>query len=160
MARNKTVTLGWSLEAKAAYWTDIGGPDECWPWMGTRKHHGYPHLGWQRKVVNPQRLLSNVPQYLQIRHTCDQPWCMNPAHWLHGTHADNQRDKHLRGRTHLSAKPGTTNGCAKLTDAQVLQLRHIRRTTNAKFTELGQQFGISATMAAFIVNRQKWRHLP
>lgn len=35
-----------------------------------------------------------------IRHTCDNPRCINPEHLLTGTRADNNRDRVERGRSH------------------------------------------------------------
>jgi hypothetical protein len=39
-----------------------------------------------------------MPADLVIRHTCDNPPCVNPAHLLAGTQADNNADKMQRGR--------------------------------------------------------------
>jgi hypothetical protein len=39
-----------------------------------------------------------IPPGLLVRHTCDRPRCVNPAHLLVGTHADNAADKMARGR--------------------------------------------------------------
>lgn len=34
-----------------------------------------------------------------IRHSCDNPRCINPSHLLIGTRADNNRDRAMRGRS-------------------------------------------------------------
>ena len=42
-----------------------------------------------------------VPPGLHVLHRCDVPPCINPGHLWLGTNADNQRDRHLKGRTKL-----------------------------------------------------------
>lgn len=34
-----------------------------------------------------------------VRHTCDNPRCINPDHLIGGTRADNNRDRAIRGRS-------------------------------------------------------------
>jgi len=40
-----------------------------------------------------------IPDGMVIRHTCDNPPCVNPEHLLMGTEEDNRNDMYLRGRT-------------------------------------------------------------
>lgn len=35
---------------------------------------------------------------IDARHTCDNRWCINPAHIIHGTRSDNVQDALIRGR--------------------------------------------------------------
>lgn len=37
-----------------------------------------------------------------IRHTCDNPFCCNPKHLIHGTARDNQKDRLKRGNSKYS----------------------------------------------------------
>lgn len=53
-----------------------------------------------------------------IRHSCDNPRCINPLHLLIGTRADNNRDRAERGR---SAKSVPSR--QKLTDVQCQEIR-------------------------------------
>jgi hypothetical protein len=48
---------------------------------------------------------------LHIRHSCDNPSCINPDHLELGSHADNMKDKSIRERVH-----GEKNPNAKYTD--------------------------------------------
>jgi len=54
-----------------------------------------------------------IPDGLQVRHTCDNPPCCNPAHLLLGTQADNARDMVKRRRS----------GVEKLTPDDVRAIR-------------------------------------
>ena len=39
-----------------------------------------------------------VPKGMIVRHTCDNPPCINPMHLQLGTQGDNMRDRYMRGR--------------------------------------------------------------
>lgn len=40
-----------------------------------------------------------LPPEIVTRHTCDNRWCINPAHLLTGTRSDNNKDRTERGKT-------------------------------------------------------------
>lgn len=82
--------------------------DDCWIWLGPRNPLGYGWLNvagpWGRRIYahrwswqhhNKQQ----VPEGFVIRHTCDNPPCVNPDHLLIGTQRDNLRDMVARNRT-------------------------------------------------------------
>ncbi len=86
----------------------------CHEWCGARNARGYGRITadvpGEPKVMYAHRLafyLANGYLAAEIRHTCDNPPCCNPAHLLAGTHSDNMRDAAERNRI----KPAT-NGCA------------------------------------------------
>ena len=92
-----------------------------------------------------------------VRHTCDNPRCINPEHLLLGTHQDNMADKVSRNRQAM----GETNGNVTLTADQV---RYIRDNFVPRSTEYGREamsrmFGVSTSCISRVVNRHIWKHL-
>jgi hypothetical protein len=59
------------------------------------------------------------PPGLEVRHLCGNPLCCSPAHLVYGTRAQNIADMMAHGRGPI----GVRNGSAKLTAAQVTELR-------------------------------------
>ena len=81
----------------------IGAPDECWEWQRSRVH-GYGRIMVDGRIVGAHRASyilhkGPIPDGLHVRHTCDNPPCVNPAHLILGTNADNVADKVARRRT-------------------------------------------------------------
>ncbi len=90
-------------------------PDRCWPWLG-KAHTGYGGYGcfvFQRRGDIYRRygtrqmtssravyllLVGEIPLKQVIRHTCDNRWCVNPAHLVPGTRKENTEDMFSRGR--------------------------------------------------------------
>ena len=64
----------------------------------------------------------------------------------------------------LGVKPrrphGERSARAKLTDADVLELRHLYSTGNYTQKELGARFGITQTTVSSIIHGKTWGHLP
>ncbi len=72
-----------------------------------------------------------------------------------GTHKENMHDKTLQNRQ----AHGETHGCVKLTEKEILEIRHLRIESGMFFAELGKRFGISSAQACAIVKRRSWSHI-
>lgn len=81
---------------------------------GKRNEHGYGMCKHQGKEHRAHRLLyftlhPTADKSLVVRHTCDNPSCVQPDHLVLGTQRDNMLDMHQRGRFKGGAKPGNRN---------------------------------------------------
>jgi len=100
----------------ARFWrkVDQRGPDECWPWKGTRLRtgRGQVHLRWEGKknvratapAVAWVLTHGPIPSGLVPCHNCptgDDPNCVNPTHLFLGTQAENVHDSVKKGRFSL-----------------------------------------------------------
>jgi hypothetical protein len=99
------------------FWSKVRKGAGCWEWQGPRDAGGYGTL-WVAKVGSRRahRLSwmlthGDIPHGLQVRHECDNPPCVNPAHLRLGTHADNMDDMRRRGRGR-SGKHNRASGAA------------------------------------------------
>lgn len=101
-----------------------------------------------------------------VRHTCDNPRCVNPDHLLIGTSSDNSRDCVERGRhvnnlsnfTHTNRKRGEQQLNCRWSDAEVLAIRDAWEG-GEKQTHIAARFGCRQTDVSRIVNRKAWAHL-
>ena len=100
-----------------------------------------------------------IPDGLLVCHRCDNPPCCNPAHLFLGTKAHNNSDRHQKGRTVPSGARGERAGKAKLTDAEVQEMRRLR-AMNVPQDELAERFNVNQSMVSRVVNRKNWRHVP
>jgi len=105
--RRQYQTLREALDAK----TPTGAPDDCWEWGGSPGQDGYGVVSWGGSQYRAHRVsyelhVGPVPEGLVVRHACDNPPCVNPAHLLPGTQADNVRDMYERGRRSSSNQRG------------------------------------------------------
>ena len=74
--------------AAARFWPKVdksGGPDACWPWMGGKTQRGYGYFtadGHRTYAHIFSFELENGYSVPEVRHTCDNPPCCNPAHLI------------------------------------------------------------------------------
>lgn len=133
-----------------------GGPDECWLWNASRDRKGYGKfglgtgLGWKpAHRVGYGLLVGPIPEALIVRHTCDNPPCQNPAHWLLGTPADNTADMLSRRRE----ARGERHGQSKLTQAQVDEMRS---AVGLSQRALAARYGVTQQTVCDVLRRRLW----
>lgn len=127
--------------------------------------HSARYVGDKRRNMKMHRIVyceANELPYdaidgLMVRHKCDNPRCINPAHLETGTHQDNTDDMTSRDR---QAK-GEKQASAVLTAGQVAEMRSLYVKGSRKFgaPALARQFGISKSQAHNIVSGADWRHV-
>ncbi len=174
-----------AVEANAAkrFWSSVdkSGPvpqhlpelGPCWIWTaGKHQGSGYGKANLHRKIVLAHRLafaIKNGPILpgVDVLHRCDNRECVRPEHLFLGNALTNARDRDAKGRSAAGerhgryTKPesnavGERNGRAKLTPAQVSELRRIRRTTGIAYKKLGAIFGVSEAQAIRIAKGVQW----
>lgn len=93
-------------------------PRGCWEWSGSRNADGYGIFTATRLGLanaRAHRLLYElavgpIPEGLLLRHSCDNPPCVNPDHLIPGTQDDNMKDMVERGRHWRYGRTECDNG--------------------------------------------------
>ena len=129
------------------------------------KGAGYLRIRYKDKMQYAHRIAyceaKQIPvEYIAdsvIRHTCDNPRCINPQHLLLGTHQDNMDDKVSR---HRQIK-GQEHGRAKLTLIQVKQIRdtHVKNCRVSGSVALGKRYGVDGSTIRLIIAGTNWKHI-
>jgi len=144
--------------SEISFFVDENG---CWICTSHMPHKGMGRRYFKCTVHGRAELMhrhmyrlvhGDIPEGRVVRHTCDNPLCINPAHLLLGTHADNVRDRVNRGRSAIGEK----NGRAKLTEAQV---RAIRQASGRTGASLARQHQVDRKVIHNIRHRKSWKHV-
>lgn len=141
---------------------DRRGPDECWLWTAAVNEHGYGVMRPEGRRTGPtikahrvSLMLAGVDvDGLVVRHSCDNPPCVNPAHLSTGTKADNSADMVTRDRHARGSRSGTS----KLTERQVAEIR-ARQAAGELHRVLAAEYGVSRVTITNIVSGKTWRHV-
>lgn len=147
------------------YWAQVdtsGGPNACWPWTGSRDKKGYGIFSIGGKHPSATRWgyshrIGPIPRGHGILHHCDNPPCQNDRHWFTGTRADNNADKMRKGRQRNIR--GVDCHSAKLTEAQVREIRRIYASGGVSQKLLAADYGINQVTVGCIVRRETWKHV-
>lgn len=144
----------------------------CWLWLGARDTGGYGVLKYDingtRRYYGIHRIALTLatgpiePGHV-VMHRCDNPPCINPAHLMAGTHAENNADRDQKGR-HRWVEPedrarGERQGLAKLTADLVLSIR-ARAAEGETKAAIARDLGVSDVAVGLVVRRKAWGHVP
>lgn len=142
-----------------ARFVPVADDGDCWEWQSTRNRNGYGKFWLDGRTDLAHRVSYRIakgaiPQGMQIRHTCDNPPCVNPKHLLIGTGKQNARDALDRGRY----RQGAGNGRARLTSQQVLDIR--RRLSEGEMqVALAREYGVCKSTVQWIASGRNWKCL-
>ena len=137
----------------------------CWEWKG-RKERGYgrtimgSRTDGTRKTIAAHRLsyetfVGPIPDGMEVCHKCDNPCCVNPDHLFVGTRQDNVDDREAKHRN--NPPKGSSNGMAKLSEADVLSARFERAQKNISFQKLADKYGVSKKTIQNAIKGITWK---
>lgn len=121
----------------------------CWEWQGAESY-GYGMIMRNRQRLRVHRVsyelwCEPIPEGMVIRHSCDNPSCVNPSHLLPGTQAQNVQDTVVRGR----------HGRKKLTEAQVEAIRTSTESNRA----MADHYGVGIIAIRRAKTGETWKHV-
>jgi hypothetical protein len=149
------------------FWPKVEKGSNCWNWSGTKHDRGYGAL----RVGKLMKKATHVSVFLHsgtwpeagkvVCHSCDNPACVRPDHLFIGTTLDNNRDRHLKGRTVFNIcapekkARGERHGLAKLNAENVTEIRSMPGSQR----EIAALFGVSQHTVKCVLQRKTWKHV-
>ena len=150
-----------SIEETMEIYVPNRNANECWEYQGHRDKRGYGRMylnckqGFAHRYIY-QHFKGDLKPGQLLRHTCDNPPCVNPDHLIPGNDADNMRDMVERGR---QAK-GSRHRAAKVTESQVMEMRRQYARGNVTMQQLATRYGLTLTPVSQLIRGVTWKHLP
>lgn len=141
--------------------SDQNHPNGCWIWDGLRNKAGYGRIRLKYSDKTCHRYsweLHNglIPKDKIVCHHCDVTSCVNPSHLYLGTHQDNANDRSNRNRGRDQA--GSKHNMAKLTEAQVLQIKE-KLINGATANQIMGEYSVSRMTVSNIKLSKSWKHI-
>jgi hypothetical protein len=140
--------------------------NNCILWNG-KPHHGYGRFGFnlendgsppkeRERQISAHRaayFFFNGPldEEEVIRHSCDNPICVNPSHLIKGTHKENVLDRVERNRSAYGSK----NGRAKLDKEKVVEIKEML-LSDTSIVEIARNFGVDPKAIRQIKENKTW----
>ena len=146
------------------FWSKVDRSDEdsCWYWQSNTDRYGYGRISYQGAYVGAHRVALILEQgapdnedKTYALHSCGRPGCVNPAHLRWGDQKDNMSDRDLHGNT----ARGQANGRAKLTAADVREMRRRYADGGETHRTLGEEYNLHHTTVGQILRGENWGHV-
>ena len=168
-----TLTMVYAKRVKLEdrFWSGVDhrGYDECWPWRRGTNQYGYGNfqaLAGELGLTRNRMLKAHRVAFRLVHgrwpephglHGCDNPGCcnaVNPEHVHEGDHSANMRERAQRQRWNQA---GQLNSRAKLTTAQIAEIRERYATSGITQTALAAEYEVSRQAIGFIVHERTYK---
>lgn len=81
------------------FWAKVEKTESCWNWTAAKTHNGYGvaylpnHKQQVAHKIAYRMLVGEVPDGIELDHTCHNRSCVNPDHLRQATHKQNQENR-------------------------------------------------------------------
>lgn len=147
---------------------------DCIEYIGCSTDQGYGrkwHDGKMRKAHRVAYVLVHGLSHediegLVVRHSCDNPPCINPQHLVLGTQDQNMRDMVEQGRScsgdrHRAVRPNmpkdSSHANSTLSEILVSEIQNLLAQGLSQ-RAIARQFGASQPLISRINTNKAWRH--
>jgi hypothetical protein len=132
--------------------------ENCWLWKKQLNIWGYGKCQWKKKNMIAHRasficFKGEIPNNLQVLHSCRNRNCINPDHLRLGTTKENMQD-----RSKDLSLSGEKNGNAILTNEQAKEIKKLLKE-NYHPPEIAKKFNVKPYVIYFIKNGKTWKHI-
>ena len=151
------IEIFWSFVDKSM------GETACWLWVGKTTPDGYGYTSFDGKTWMTHRLsyhlcTHKIARGKKILHTCDTPPCVQPLHLWPGTQVENVADMDAKERrgTIKGQRVGERHPLAKLTDAQVREIRERYLAGGVMQKDLAREYGVVDSAISHIIRGKRF----
>jgi len=119
-------------------------------------YHYYKRMGGKRTYLHRhiyEECFGFIPEGMVVRHTCDNPHCINPEHLLVGTQKENVDDMQMRNRKIVLR--GEESNLSKLTAVNVIAIRKADKMISNR--ELARIYGVTHSNISAIRLEKSWK---
>jgi hypothetical protein len=136
----------------------------CWLWLGDYFPSGYGQAGnfrdpWGGYAHRAVLFFAGVElrrgHSLHVRHRCDVPACVNPAHLTYGTALENSAD---RSRRYEREKRLVRGSNTRLVPEQVVEIRAALAAGEGQ-SAVARRYGVTPAAVYAVAHRITWAHL-
>lgn len=136
--------------------TDSG----CWGWKNKLMDNGYAKIGMGvGKIITAHRLswilhYGNIPNGMNVLHSCDQRDCSKISHLFIGDHDDNMKDMVNKSRQ----MKGLNHYCVKLDENKVREIKKLIKDGYGNYA-ISKMFNVNSGTIQNISIGRTWKHV-
>lgn len=138
----------------------INSETDCHEWDGPKSERGYGKISHKGRHYRAHRLLCELVYKIKlspnqvVRHTCDNPCCINLEHLVIGPPVKNSQDMVERGRS----LKGERNPVSKLENSEVIEIKkQLKQGISQR--KIAKEFNVNQVTISRIKRGISWEHI-